>query len=56
LRGLVLIGTPVTDAGLAHIREMPILGYVDLRQTKVTPAGVTDLKKAKPELRVITDK
>jgi hypothetical protein len=35
--------TPVSDAGLAHLRELKNLTFFDLRNTQVTDAGLADL-------------
>jgi hypothetical protein len=53
LENFSLIGTNVTDAGLAHLRGHLLLREVDLGQTKITDAGLTHLKGLK-NLRVIT--
>ena len=43
---------PVTDAGLVHLQGMTNLTILDLRDTKVTDAGVAELKQALPNCEI----
>jgi len=53
LEELVLIGDiGVTDAGLAHLRGLTRLRKLDLRSTRVTPAGVARLRRALPHVEI----
>ena len=47
LRALNLHFTPVTDAGLEHLRALPALAVLDLGHTQVTDAGVRRLGSLK---------
>jgi internalin A len=42
----------VTDAGLKELKELKQLKELNLLYTKVTAAGVADLKKALPDLKI----
>jgi len=35
--------TQVSDAGLVHLKELPVLGYLGLAGTRVTDAGLEHL-------------
>ena len=51
--GLLLLNkTNITDAGLKHLYGLKGLRGVDLSDTKVTAAGVRDLKQALPECKI----
>jgi Leucine Rich repeat len=52
LEKLILIGTQVTDAGLAHLKSLTKLSSLDLAFTRVTDAGVTELQRALPGVRI----
>lgn len=52
LRSLVLSGNQIGDAGLAHLKELKDLVSLDLRNTKVTAAGVRQLQAALPMCKV----
>ena len=54
LRTLILDQTKVGDAGLAHLKELKKLQSLYLRKTQVTKKGVDELKKALPELEIVT--
>jgi internalin A len=43
-KDLYLYGTPVTDAGLAHLRELTNLQTLGLNGTQVTDAGLANLR------------
>ena len=53
LRQLNLRG-PITDAGLKALQELSSLEDLDLSQTRVSDAGVTDLASHLPNLRKLT--
>jgi hypothetical protein len=38
----------ITDAGLIHLKALPSLNVVDLKETKITPRGLDDLRAALP--------
>ena len=42
----------MTDAGLAHLKLLGTLHVLLLSNTHVTDAGVKDLEKALPKLRI----
>jgi hypothetical protein len=52
LRVLFLIGSPVTDAGLAHLREHPNVWQVFIKDMRITDAGVQHLGQV-PKLRAL---
>jgi len=52
LRVLFLIGSPVTDAGLMHIKVLPNVWQVFLRDVQITDAGVQHLGQM-PKLRAL---
>jgi internalin A len=52
LRILELVGTKVTDGGLAHLKGLTSLQDVYLGDTKITDAGVRQLQEALPSLRI----
>ena len=47
LTDLLLIDTPVTDAGLGHIVELPRLSRLFLANTSVTDAGLLELARSR---------
>lgn len=51
---LNLYGTGITDQGLEHLMGLKSLKNLYVWQTKVTEAGVQKLKKALPNLEIIT--
>lgn len=53
LRTLILTSTPLTDAGLEHLRDLEQLTFVDLRFTHVTPAGVKRLRRWLPAAKIL---
>jgi eukaryotic-like serine/threonine-protein kinase len=55
LRHINLHGTQVNDASLAQLQDCTNLTGLILRKTKVTAAGVDDLKKALPKCEVNWD-
>ncbi|MFI4849482.1 MAG: protein kinase [Gimesia chilikensis] len=52
LKSLLLFLTPITDAGLKHLHGLKKLEMLDLRDTKVTSAGITALKQALPNCKI----
>ena len=44
--------TPISDAGLVHLRRMRKLKYLYLRQSNVTDAGIDALKRDLPHTRI----
>ncbi len=55
LTTLDLGGTPVTDAGLVHLRGLSKLKLLRLHKTKVTAAGIEELRKALPQCKIEWD-
>ena len=53
LQVVQLIGTHTTDQDLQSLRVLSKLVFIDLKDTKVTDAGVAELKKALPNCRVV---
>ena len=51
--GFVLNGTQVTDAGLKLLSAYPKMQFVNVRNSRVTDAGVAELLKTFPKLRVL---
>ena len=54
LEYLNLYGTGITDAGLDQLTGLSKMKSLYVWQTKVTPAGVEKLKKALPQLEIVT--
>lgn len=52
LEPLYVSGDQITDEGLVHLMGMPNLRYLSISWTKATQAGIDDLKKSLPDLRV----
>jgi hypothetical protein len=52
LQRLILAGCPITDKGLSHLKRCTKLKSLDVSQTKITSAGMTELRKALPDLRI----
>ena len=52
LKRLDLSGTQITDAGLAYLKDFAELETLDVRNTRVTAAGIQGLQKALPRLRI----
>ena len=52
VRVVYLKSTPVTDAGLQHLRGLTQLQELSLHSTQVTDAGVNDLQKALSNVKV----
>ena len=52
LQVLNICGTPVKDVGLVHLKGLTVLQQLDLGLTKVTTAGVRQLKESLPNLRL----
>jgi hypothetical protein len=49
---LSLANTDVTDKGLVHIKGLTNLTVLRLQQTKITDAGIAELKKALPKCSI----
>ncbi len=47
------MNTQVTDTGLKELAGLKQLAALDLRDTKVTDAGVADLRKTLPKCHII---
>lgn len=43
----------ISDDGIAHLKKMSSLRYLDLRHTKVTDGGVNKLKNHLPDCQII---
>lgn len=54
LESVNLYGTAVTDEGVKKLMALPNLKSLYLWQTAVTPAAIEELKKALPELQIVT--
>jgi hypothetical protein len=50
---MTLAQTRVTDAGLLHLRTLTQLEELHLENTNVAAAGVGELKKARPKVKVV---
>jgi hypothetical protein len=53
LQKLTLGGSAITDAGLADLRGLRELGYLELFDTRVTDAGARELRTAQPKLKIV---
>jgi hypothetical protein len=49
---LVLLNAQVTDSGLKCLKTLHHLKHLDIDETKISAAGVGDLKRVLPELKV----
>lgn len=54
LEYLNLVGTRVTDAGIQHLANLKALKQVYVWKSAVTEAGVAQLRKARPDLTIVT--
>lgn len=54
LKELQLNKTSVTDAGILALRSCRTLGTLGLKNSKVSPKAIAELKKALPNLNVVT--
>lgn len=52
LRSLNLAGSRVTNTGLAHLKGLPALRELNIQETTVDDTGISELKKACPELQI----
>ena len=52
LQTLRLRDTKVTDVGLAHLKGLTKLRFLDLGKTAVTDAGIKELQKALPKAKI----
>jgi hypothetical protein len=50
---LAYLKEAITDAGLIHLKGMSNLKHLDLRDTKVTDAGVAELMKSLPNCQIV---
>jgi hypothetical protein len=50
---LILSGSPITDAGLEHLKELRYLRFVDARDTGVTSRGAEALSQIFPDAAII---
>ena len=55
LEGLHLTGTKITDADLKDIAKLQQLHALGLNHTKITIAGVAELRKALPECKIFSN-
>jgi Leucine-rich repeat (LRR) protein len=55
LKRLSLAGCGLTDAGIKPLASLTNLESFDLRRTKVTTAGIAELKKALPNCKIESD-
>ena len=49
----LLGGTQITDAGLKELRELKNLTTLNLSNTRVTDAGLTELSKSLPSVQIL---
>jgi hypothetical protein len=47
------VGPRLSDAGLVHLKGLTNLSYLQLDGTQVTDAGVKELTRALPSLRIM---
>ena len=52
MQSLDLQQTNVGDKGLEHLKGLTSLRELNVRQTKVTDAGVANLRKSLPKLKI----
>ncbi len=52
LRNLFLHDVTISDDGILKLKSCPLLQSIYVKNTKVTPAGVTELRKSLPTLKV----
>ncbi|HJT33252.1 MAG TPA: hypothetical protein VJ783_14505 [Pirellulales bacterium] len=55
LEELYLAYDTVTDAGLAHLKDLDRLMVLDVRRTRVTETGVNELRKRLPNCMILTE-
>jgi hypothetical protein len=55
LRNLGLRRCPIDDRGLEYLKSFTALRYVQLQGTRITRAGLKQLREALPECRIETD-
>ena len=53
LHTLFLSGTSVTDACLTTIEQLPALGFIEMRDSRVSVKGVNALRANRPNLEII---
>jgi len=52
LKTLDISNTPITDAGLPHLKDLTNLTYLNLIETQITDSGVAELQKALPNCKI----
>jgi len=52
---LILSGTSLTDGHLAGLEDLQHFEVIDLRNTKVTEAGVEKLQRALPKCKIVRE-
>ena len=52
LRALFLQDMTISDDGILKLKSCPLLQDINVKNTKVTSAGVTELRKSRPTLKV----
>lgn len=55
LCSVTLNDSDLTDAGLAHFQKLPSLRHVIVKNTKVTAAGIQELRRALPSTFIASD-
>ncbi len=55
LKRLSLAGSGLSDAGIKQLAALPNLEWLDLRRTKASAAGVSELQKALPNCQIVWD-
>lgn len=53
MKSLSLVGSPITDQGLVHLRGLSQLVELDCRGTKVTDQGIESLQQHLPRCKII---
>ena len=52
LTTIFLSGTQISDTGLEHLQEMPLLEHLELRDTRVTENGINRLRQKMPKCAI----
>jgi hypothetical protein len=52
LKSLTVLGLPITDAGLEHLKQLSDLRLLQLRRTQVTKRGIDELQGALPQCNI----
>jgi hypothetical protein len=53
---LTVEGKQITDDGLVHLDELPLLQYLDARSTGITDQAFDSFLRRRPEVYVRTDR